>query len=197
MVKITGDQNIPSALLDGYRGTLTEKQPDGTSRKRYPYRVPSMQEGGSNVKAKQIAQRARFKGAHERFRTLSVAEKQRWYAARPPWSSFLWYYNYFIMSDLSGNAAPQQGGVGVVKGIRYYEATMPTPGPSNVTVAISDVDPNKCVMMLYGNGYYDPGAGATPIYPFPVSIYTTHAVLKMPYQIDTQVQVGFTVIEYI
>ena len=44
MAKIEGPQSIPSVLLDAYRGTLTEKQPDGTSRKRYPYRVPNMQE---------------------------------------------------------------------------------------------------------------------------------------------------------
>jgi hypothetical protein len=156
-----------------------------------------MQEGGADVKTKQIAQRARFKGARDRFKALSTAEKQRWYAARPPWSSFLWYYNYFIMSDMMGNANINEGGAGVIKGIRYYTAVMPSPGPSNVTVAISDVDADKCVMMLYGNGYYDPGAGATPIYPYPVSIYDTQAVMRMSYQIDMQVQIGFTVIEYI
>ncbi len=197
MVKIAGTQTIPSALLDTYRGTLTEKQPDGVSRKRYPYRVPQMQTGGSNVKAKQIIQRARFLQAKENFKLATPADRARWYAARPIWQSFLWYYNYFIMSDLAGNATPPQGGVGVVKSIKYYTATMPQYGPSPVTIAISDIDPGKAVMMLYGNGYHDPGAGATPVYPYPVGAFTTSVVVQMPIGIDVAADVGVTVIEYI
>lgn len=197
MVKISGDQNIPSEVLDAYRATLTEKQSDGVSRKRYPYRMPHMQEGGSDVKSAQATQRQRFKDAITKFAATPQAERQRWYAARPPWSSFLWYYNYFIMSSLNGNANVDQGGAGVINKIKFYTATMPSPGPSPVTVAISSVDPQKSVAMLYGNGYYDPGAGATPVYPYPVSMYTTSIVIQMATLIDSQVGVGVTVIEYI
>jgi len=198
MVKITGDQSVPSALLDLYRGTLTEKQPDGTSRKRYPYRVPHMQAGGADVKPAQTAQRDRFLQAKNKFLALSPEEKARWYAARPPWSSFLWYYNYFIMSDLMGNANIKQGGVGVIKSIRYYTANMPAGAPSNITVAISDVDPSKSVIMLYGNGTWQAIEGAiVPMYPYPVSIYTTSAVVRMSGYNDEIAGIGILVIEYI
>ncbi len=151
MAKIEGTQSIPSVLLDLYRGTLTEKQPDGTSRKRYPYRVPNMQEGGSDVKAGQLAQRTRFKEAIRNFADVSPAERARWYAARPPWSSLLWYYNYFIMSDLSGNANVDQGGAGVIKSIQVVKEEVPTTGTKTFT--ISEVDPTKTVVMMFGNSF--------------------------------------------
>ena len=198
MVKITGDQSIPSELLDLYRGTLTEKQPDGTSRKRFPYRLKNMQEGGSGVSTKQRTQRQRFLGARNRFLNISPAERARWYAARPPWSSFLWYYNYFIMSDLMGNANINEGGAGVINSIRYYEATAPSGSPSPITVAISEVDPNKAVVMLYGNGTWEAVEGAVvPIYPYPVTMHATYCVLKMSGTIDVNAGIGALVIEYI
>lgn len=150
MAKLEGDQTIPSALLDLYRGTLTEKQPDGTSRKRYPYRVPNMQKGGADVKPDQLTQRARFEKAIENFAGVSEADRERWYAARPPWSSYLWYYNYFIMSDLMGNANLQQGGIGVIKSIQFKTIAMPAHDGEG-SIAITTVDIAKTVVMLYGN----------------------------------------------
>lgn len=151
MAKITGTQDIPSVLLNLYRGTLTEKQPDGNSRKRYPYRVPPMQATGANTSAKQRAQRERFKTAMSDFRATPYAERQRWYAARPEWSSLLWYYNYFIMSDLSGNANQQQGGVGVIKSIQIVKDEVPVSGTKSFV--IDAVDPAKTVVMMFGNSF--------------------------------------------
>jgi len=151
MAEFEGTQSIPSEWLDLYRATLNPHPTGGIVKKRYPYRMPRMQEGGRGVHAGQIAQRARFKEAIQNFKGVSDADKARWYAAEPPWSSFLWYYNYFIMSSLVGNANPNQGGAGVVKSIQYVYKSIPTGGDEAIT--ISTVDPAKTVVMLFGNSY--------------------------------------------
>lgn len=151
MAKTEGDQSIPSALLDAYRATLGEQRPDKTVEKRYPYRLPHMQAGGADVKPAQAANRTRFLLAISHFASVSWAERQRWYAARPPWSSYLWYYNYFIMSDLMGNANLTEGGAGVIKSIQVKKESVPTTGTKSFT--ITSVDPNKTVVMVYGNSY--------------------------------------------
>jgi hypothetical protein len=69
----------------------------------------------------------------------------------PIWGSFLWYYNYFILSDLTGNANINQGGAGVIKSIQVVTQSVPTTGGS--TFEIETVDPAKTVVMLYGNSY--------------------------------------------
>ena len=169
MVMLTGVQDIPSEWLDAYRATLTEKQPDGTSRKRYPYRLPKMQEGGPDVKPNQTTQRERFKSSIAKFNTISDADKQRWYAARPPWSSFLWYYNYFIMSDLMGNANITQGGVGLIKTIQFKTMSIGA-GTAEGSVAITAVDINKAVVMLFGASVIsreaENWAQAITVYPY-------------------------------
>ncbi len=113
--------------------------------------MPRMQEGGTGVHKGQKAQRERFKEAIQDFKGISPAVRARWYAAEPPWSSFLWYYNYFIMSSLAGNANVDQGGAGVIKSIQFVSKSIPTGG--NEPIAISAVDPLKTVVMLFGNSY--------------------------------------------
>jgi len=151
MAEFEGTQSIPSEWLDLYRATLNPHPTGGIVKKRYPYRMPHMQEGGRGVRAGQIAQRARFKTAIQNFKGVSAADRARWYAAEPPWSSFLWYYNYFIMSSLVGNANANQGGAGVVKSIQYVYKSIPTGGDEAIT--ITAVDPAKTVVMLFGNSY--------------------------------------------
>lgn len=205
MARIEGDQNIPSALLDAYRATLTEKQPDGASRKRYPYRVPHMQKGGADVKAAQLTQRARFQGSISRFNQLSQAERQRWYAARPPWSSFLWYYNYFILSDLMGNANIPEGGAGVISSIQFKQMTIGA-GASEGQVAITAVDTSKTVVMLYGNSVIvyetEAVAAALPIYPYVSSMASE--LVKCKWAIASwqgvntlEATIGLIIIEYV
>jgi len=151
MAKFEGDQSIPAALLDLYRGTLNPHPTGKVVKKRYPFRMPRMQEGGRGVHADQITQRARFKEAIQDFKGISSSDRARWYAAEPPWSSFLWYYNYFIMSSLVGNANLDQGGIGVIKSIQYVSKSIPTGGDEAITIAA--VDPAKTVVMLFGNSY--------------------------------------------
>lgn len=151
MAKYEGVQNIPSELLDGYRGALNAHPTGSIVKKRYPYRIPPMQEGGKGVYPRQKAQRARFKEVIQNFKGTSPADRARWYAAEPPWGSFLWYYNYFIMSGLAGNANITQGGSGVIKSIQFVNKSIPTGGNEPITIA--EVDPAKTVVMLFGNSY--------------------------------------------
>lgn len=149
MVVIEGDQSIPAERLDQYRATLGEATPGKMVRKRYPYRLPRMQDGRFGASAKQIAQRERFKIARNAFKKISRSEKERWYANRPIWNSYLWYYNYFIMSSLCGNADISDGGAGVIKVIKQGKVTVPKTGGYNVN--ISTIDSDKAVVMLYGS----------------------------------------------
>ena len=151
MAKIEGTQSIPSELKELYDGTLTPLQPDTVVRKRYPWRVPLMQEGGYKVSGAQQTQRARWKTIRNKFKTVDYATRQRWYAARPVWHSFLWYYNYFMMSGLTGNVEVGDQGGGVIKSIQHLKHSIPTTGGHSF--AITTVDPTKCVVMIQGASY--------------------------------------------
>ncbi len=150
-MKFAGEQNIPSELLDSYRATLNPHPTGNIVKKRYPYRMPPMQEGGKGVSAKQSEQRERFKTIRDNFLALSPAERARWYDSMPVWNSFLWYYNYFIMSGLAGNADWQDGGFGVIKSIQFVKETVTVGG--NKTFVINAVDAAKSVVMMFGNSY--------------------------------------------
>ena len=151
MAKAEGEQHIPAELLDLYRAALNTPQADFTTKKRFPYRLPQMQEGGNRVSTAQKVQRERFKIAIANFADVGAAQRQRWYDNSPPWGSFLWYYNYFIMSSLAGNANPEQGGAGVVKSIQFVKETVEVGGAK--TFLINAVDPAKTVVMMFGNSY--------------------------------------------
>jgi len=200
MAKTEGTQSIPSELLDAYRATLGEQAPNLVVEKRYPHKVPRMRDGRGNVTAKQRIQRDRFTYVKEKFGTLSAAEKARWYAAMPEWSSLLWYYNYFIMSGLMDVLGANPEGLQVIKSLKHYEFTLPIGNPVNVTVAISDVDPGKAVPFFYGAGVYEMGDGpsaAAAVYPYLVAMYTTHVVVKAPIYNHISAGCGITIIEYI
>lgn len=151
MAKVEGPQEIPSALLDGYRATLGEIRPDDGVRKRYPYRVPTMQTDVGRPSPKQKAQRDRFNIAVGNFAGVDWPGRQRWYAAMPEWGSLLWYYNYFIMSSLGGNANIADGGAGMIKSIQFVKEEVPTTGGK--AYAINAVDPAKTVVMMFGNSF--------------------------------------------
>ena len=151
MAEREGEQNIPSELLDLYRSTLNPHSTSNIVKSRYPYRMPPMQEGGKGVSAKQDEQRARFKEIKNNFANLSPADRARWYDSMPVWNSFLWYYNYFIMSGLAGNADWKDGGFGVIKSIQFVKDTITTSG--NKSFTINTIDPAKSVVMMFGNSY--------------------------------------------
>ena len=205
MAKTDGNQSIPSALLDLYRATLGEEKPDNTTGKRYPFRMPRMQDGRGNTTAGQREQRARFKTAMADFKKVAPAVRARWYAARPPWSSFLWYYNYFIMSSLVGNADNEHGGFGVIKSIQFKQISMPS-GTGEGSVAITAVDPAKSVVMLYGNSYTfreeEAWALSVPVYPYISSlaaelVKAKWALTSVAGNDTAAATIGITVIEYI
>lgn len=198
MAKTDGTQSIPSALLDLYRGALGEETPIDGIAKRYPFRVPTVQTEKGHPTVKQLAQRARFNTVRQNFDTISPSDRARWYAAMPPWGSVLWYYNYFMLSGLSGNADPEHGGAGLIKSIKHYTFTMPTGAPANINVTIDTVDPAKAIAFFYGAGVYEisQDIGAL-VYPFLVSIAATLLVVKASHQNDHAAGLGVTIIEYI
>lgn len=205
MAKVTGPQEIPSELLDGYRASMGEVTPIDGVRKRYPYRVPTMQTEAGHPSTKQRAQRARFLIAKNDFADVDWATRQRWYAARPEWGSFLWYYNYFIMSDLTGNADVKHGGVGVIKSIQFKTIAMPGAAGEG-QVAIDAIDPTKSVVMLYGNSVSifqsDLWGLAIPSYPYVSSLAAELVKCKWAItgwggESTEAANIGITVIEYV
>lgn len=150
MAKVV-DQNIPPELLPLYRTALGEERPDSGVRKRYPFRVPTVQTEVGHPTQKQKTQRGRFNFAIQKFSATPWAVRQRWYASMPPWGSFLWYYNYFILSGLMGGHFVNSGELGVIKSIQVIKEEVPTTGGK--AFAISAVDPDKTVVMMYGNSY--------------------------------------------
>jgi hypothetical protein len=152
MARYEGTQEIPPELWDAWKKTMGWAGSQPWAKKRMPFELPPMQSTGKRVRQSQLAQRARFIEAKNKFKTVPEAQRERWYDNAPIWNSFLWYYDYFIMSALAGNANTNQGGAGVIKSIQYVSKSIPTAG--NESIALStNVDPDKTVVMLYGNSY--------------------------------------------
>jgi hypothetical protein len=201
MARIEGTQNIPAEWLDEYRATLTEKLPTGVGRKRFPFRLRLFSKKGYKATDAQLEQRSRFEAVRDKFKSISWADRQRWYAARPPWSSLLWYYNYFILSGLMGNAVVGDKGGGVIKDINHYTFTLPGGTPANVTVNIDACDPAKAVAFLFGGGGHILPADTlwviSPVYPYLVTLASTYAVFKASATLEEAVGCSTTIIEYI
>jgi hypothetical protein len=202
MAQFEGTQSIPSELLDLYRATLTEGMPTGVIRKRFPYRLRLFQKGGYKVTDEQLKQRSRFEAIIEKFKSISDEDRARWYDARPPWSSLLWYYNYFMLSGLMGNAVVGDKGGGVIKNIKHYTFTLPAGNPVNVTVNIDTCDPKKAIAFLFGNGANEQNPGenvyyAVPVYPYLVTLASTYAVFKASMPISWDAGCSVSIIEYI
>lgn len=203
MAKIEGTQSIPSALLDLYRATLGEQRPNDVVEKRYPYRLPKMQEGGADVKAAQTIQRNRFKTVKDQFATLSPAERARWYAGMPPWSSLLWYYNFFILSGLMDVLGGDARGASVIKTIQNRTVDVPTGGTTITHATV--VDASKTVVMLWGASYnYNeavadstPYAWAWPVYPIWGTLSNTNISLTWAIAPQAAGKVALQVIEYL
>jgi hypothetical protein len=198
MAKIEGTQNIPSEWKMYYDGAATPAMPNSIVRKRYPWRLPKMQEGGYGVSEAQKKQRERVKKIVEKFKKLSPAERARWYAARPPWHSLLWYYNYFIMSGLLGNAVVGKGGGGVIKSIKHYTFYLASGENVKATIDIDTIDPNKAVVFFYGAGAYELYEGAVvAVYPYLVSLNSSQLVAGAPMYMNVGAYCSVSVIEYI
>ena len=151
MAKTEGTQTVPAEWLDSYRASLGEQRPKLAVHKRVPFRLPNMQAGKSGETAGQRIQRARFKTVIDSFHTLSLAERQRWYAAMPPYSSLLWYYNFFMLSGLMDVLGADARGASVIKSIQNRIISVPLAG-TTITHA-SVIDASKAVVMIWGAGY--------------------------------------------
>jgi hypothetical protein len=198
-------QAIPSAIAYPYAAVLTPLLSGDQIRTRCPFDRPKSQDGGPDVSAAQAAQRTRFKTAMANFRSASIGDRAKWYAAAPIWHSFLWYYNYFIMSSLVGNANISEGGAGVIKSIQFKTMTIGA-GTAEGSVAITAVDIAKTVVMLYGSTFWvleaEGYAVAGVVYPY-VSDLAAELV-KCKWSVSgyggnnvVSAVVGVTVIEYI
>jgi hypothetical protein len=198
MARVEGTQSIPSEINDGYRQLLTPKTPDGIVRLRYPYRVPGLQNLFGNPSQAQRDQRARFRTAVDNFNAISPAERSRWYDTMPPWGSFLWYYDWFILSALMGVTGLPGRYEAVIKSIHYYPFTIPTGVQVDITVSITAVDPLKAVVMLFGAGfdYYQDTIGVAN-YPYPKAIYSSSMILRGSLPNTEAAECGALVIEYI
>ena len=203
MAKTEGDQNVPSGLLDAYRATLGEVRPDAAVHKRYPWRMPTMQAGKANETAKQRIQRNRFNTVRAKFNTLSPAERARWYAGMPPWSSLLWYYNYFMLSGLNDVLGADARGASVIKSIQNRTIELPTAGTTITHATV--VDASKVVVMLWGASYaYDwdqvgdiPYAWAWPVYPIWGTLNNTNISITWGMLPEAAAKVALQVIEYL
>jgi hypothetical protein len=199
MAKWEGTQNIPAEWLDLWRGNLTDKSPKKITRKRYPFRRRLWKEGGYKVTPKQKAQRERFKAIIAKFKQVDWATRQRWYAARPPWASLLWYYDYFILSGLMGNADINEGGCGVIKLIQHVKTTVPVGGG---TFAIpTAIDHKKAVIMAWGGAHRhdeaESWAWAWICYPVPKILNSSQFEVDWSETPEAPGKASFTIIEYI
>lgn len=148
MVKVTGTQTIPAEWDKQYEGTLTLKLPDGTIRKRYPFRVPARQDGGSRVSPGMILQRQRFKLAINSFKSITSQQRQEWYEASLNLEKTLFYFNYFLKSALMDVLGGIIQGAEVINKIQFQKIAVPTAG-TWLTFATA-VNPNKVVILQGG-----------------------------------------------
>jgi len=197
MARIEGTQSIPATWLDAYRATLTEKLPTGAARKRYPFRIPLKQEGGYKVTANQQRQRNRWLAIKAKFKTLDLAARQRWWTARPVWNSLLWYFNYFMMSGLMGNAVVGDKGGGVIKDIYHYTFTLPSGAAPDATIVVDACDPLKSVPFFFGAGVEVIENVPVAIYPYLKSLASTQMVVGASMALDFAATLSVSLIEYI
>ena len=209
MAKAEGEQVIPCELLDLWRGNLTDRitqtyLKDGipteyvVTRKRFPFKLRLFQKGGYKVSAAQLEQRSRFEEIRDKFKNVSWEVRQRWYAARPPWASLLWYYNYFMLSGLMGNAVVGDKGGGVIKDINHYGFTIAVGTAPQATINVDPCDPQKSVPFFFGAGYFIAGENI-PVanYPYLVSLGSSQMVVGMSMPNEESTRLGVTLIEYI
>jgi hypothetical protein len=203
MAHIEGTQEIPSEMRKLYQATLGLPLPDGQVKKRVPFRNKKMQAFGSGVTEKQNQQRDRFLNAIDKFNNADDDTRSRWYDAEPEYNSFLWYYNYFILSGLNGNANGQQGGYGVIKLIQHISTSLATGG---ATISIpTAIDPQKAVVMAWGAAYnyyevaLEPGGYGWAWNCFPVPKILNSSSLEAVWSNTPQGagNCSFIVIEYI
>jgi len=191
-------QDIPSAIRTLYDGTITPAMPGDAIRGRYPWRKPNKQLNGYAVSLKEQEQRTRWLEIRNKFKNIDAATRARWYDARPVWHSLLWYYNYFMMSGLLGNAVIGNKGAGVIKDINHYNFTLGTGANPEATIAIDACDPAKTMCFFYGAGWQEVLSGVVAVmYPFQKSLNSSQLIAQVSPGLGEAVVFGVSIIEYI
>ena len=197
MAKVEGAQTIPSEDWDQYRQLLTLKLNDGSIRLRCPFTRPKSRSGGVNESDKQRAQRTRFLDAKASFGNVPEESRSRWYDTAPEWNSYLWYYNWFMLSAIMGVTGVPGKGEAVIKGIQHKSCQIGSGGGVG-TVTYTSIDANRAVFMIDGAGINEFAEGvAVPCYPYEVTHDATVASFKFSLDSAISAYVGVTIIEYI
>ena len=109
MANIEPPQDIPSELLAHYLEAMREADPKGFIGRRYPFRLPHMQNTGSGPSDEQRIQREFFRRAACCWRYqphTGGAEPAGWGGYSRTWwydqalGSGLWYYDYFMQQTI-------------------------------------------------------------------------------------------------
>ncbi len=203
MAKVEGTQNIPSGIWDKYRAQLTFKLTDATIRLRCPFTRPKSREGEADESLLQISQRNRFKSARDSFNNVPESSRSRWYDTAPPWNSYLWYYNWFMLSALMGVTGIPGGTIAVIKQIINKKISVPTGGTGFSFQPA--VDPSKVVIMLWGNAWSWQSiqwgtaelAVAWPVYPVWDSLLSSSLLVNWAQTPIDAANITVQIIEYI
>ena len=122
----------------------------------------------------------------------------------PPWSSLLWYYNFFMLSGLMDVLGGDARGASVIKTIQNRTLEVPLGGTTITHATI--IDAAKAVVMIWGAGYNytafeaDGGvwtAPAWPVYPLWGTLSNTNISLTWAINPSVAAKVALQVIEYI
>lgn len=121
----------------------------------------------------------------------------------PPWSSFLWYYNWFMLNAIPNLWQAVPGGDAILNNIQVIKTTLATGG--GLINLPSEVNPTKCVVMLQGASWKKEEYATTEwdayyswaVYPMLSSISTTQIDLRWSVTPEVAALVSATVIEYI
>jgi hypothetical protein len=203
MAKVEGDQTIPAEWQDYYDAELGPKNSLAVVGKRYPFKRPDFQEGGKRVTPAQVAQRTRFKNALALFQTIPQESRSRWYDSAPQWNSYLWYYNWFMLSALMGVLGAVAGGAAVIKNIINLNFSVPITG---IDYSFSPaVDPSKVVVLMHGCAVYTTVreemeyavAFGFPVHPVWASLDSSGISVGWAMTPTSGAQVALQIVEYI
>ena len=197
MAKVEGTQSIASALLKKYQAALTRKTSTSHVRIRMPFELPKAKAGGLDESVARAAQRERFKTVKDSFNTLGTADRTNWYNSAPIWNSYLWYYNWFMLSGIMGVSGIPGHFEAVIKSIQYAVCQVPIAHGTG-TCTFSSVNSDKVVFMINGAGFYEIGEGlAVAAHPYLLTHDSTIAKFRAAMENGAAFDMSTVIIEYI
>jgi len=89
----------------------------------------------------------------------------------------------------------------MIRSIKHYNFTIPTGTRQDVTVPISSVNPDRCIVNFQGAGYKQCGPTDAPYaalnLPYLASMETSSLIVNYPFENTEEAVCGVSVIEYI